>query len=888
MDKAYEAQTHDQKWQKFWMDNELFKPEVVEKLKHKTGKQFVIPMPPPNVTGVLHQGHALMLALEDTLTRWHRMLGDETLYLPGTDHASIAVNMQVVKSLQSKGIDYRSLGREGFLEESWKWIHHYRPRIIEQIQCLGVSCDWSRLKFTMDEDLNHAVLTAFVELHKRGLVYRAEKLVNWSPAGQTGLSDLEVKFEERDGFLWHIKYPIVGSHDFVVVATTRPETLLGDTAVAVHPDDERYKKFVGKKVRLPFTEREILVIADSFVEKDFGSGVVKVTPAHDHADFEVGERHQLEKIVVLSKTGTIVKGLPGEAAQFEGLDRFEARKKIVALLESRGLLVKTEKHKNRVGVSERWGDVVEPYLSHQWFLKMKDMGLAAQKTVENGELQILPTEFRSQFLRWMENIHDWCISRQLWWGQQIPAFHCQKCSHIEVAIKAPSSCSKCGAGLVQDEDVLDTWFSSALWPFSTVGWPNTDSKDFKKFYPATCLETGFDILFFWVARMVMVGLELTGKLPFKHVYMHPMVRDEDGQKMSKTKGNVIDPLDLIKNVGADTLRLTLNALAVQGRDLRLSDQRIETYRNFINKLWNAVKFSLMDEKSMAAVDVWRMRPQPQTLHDRWILSRLDATARELNKAWSEFRMAEAAELLYHFVWNDTCDWYLESVKTTRDESRSVLLYLVSEILKMLHPIIPHVTEELWHELPGTKSTESLSLQVFPLGEAFADTDALAEFGYLQEMVSGIRTLRSEAKVPPGKKISVFVNFSEKNAKSHSVLKACESMFLSLAKVEKIYYSSAPGDSQPTKVVVRALEAGSNIEIEIPLTELVDIEEEKKRLQKEIENLSKFVAVQEQKLSNEVFVSRAPKEVIDKEKIKLAEAKSKLLITEKTYSEIAGS
>lgn len=883
MEKAYEPKVHDQKWQNYWQKRDLFKPEVAKKLHPKpSGKTFTLTMPPPNVTGVLHQGHALMLALEDTLTRWHRMLGDESLYLPGTDHASIAVNMQVVKHLASQGKDHRTLGRDGFLQECWKWIETYQPRIYAQIRSLGVSCDWSRVKFTMEDSLNVGVKHAFVELHKRGLIYRAERLVNWCPKDQTGLSDLEVVYEEREGFLWHIRYPVVGSSESVVVATTRPETLLGDTAVAVNPEDSRYKNLVGKKVLVPFVNREVPVVADSFVDSSFGTGVVKITPAHDHADFEVGERHRLPKINVLTKEAKIIASLPGEASSFAGMDRFVARKKIVALLEERGQLVKIEKHKSRIGLSERQKEIVEPYLSIQWFCKMEGMAQKAADSVTSGRVEFVPGEFKNQFMRWMDDLHDWCISRQLWWGQQIPAWHCAQCAHITVATSAPLKCPQCGSStLTQDADVLDTWFSSALWPFSTLGWPNLSAEDFKKFYPTQVMETGFDILFFWVARMLMFGLEFTGKEPFSKVYLHPMVRDEHGQKMSKTKGNVIDPLEIINDFGADSLRLTLNGLCVQGRDMRLSEERIENYRNFINKVWNAAKFALhgiedISAQEKALLTTWQKRPKElKHLHDRWILSRLDATARDVNRAWSEFRMQEATELLYHFVWSDMCDWYLESVKVTRADSRHVLFYILGETLKLLHPIIPHVTEEIYHALPGVQDNDSLMVAQFPLGEAFPDATALAEFKFLQDVVSGLRTLRAESKVLPSKKIKVYAPHWTGLAGSKAVLDTSREVLLALAKLEDFVTTPAPSNTQLTQIVVTAIEAGKNIDIVVPMSELLDIGEEKLRLQKEIEGLKKIVAGQESKLSNTSFVERAPKEVIDKEKIKLAEAKDKL-------------
>ncbi len=898
MDKAYEPTIHDSKWQKQWQENFLGKPEEDRK-RHRapTGKNWSIMMPPPNVTGVLHQGHALGISLQDVLARWRRMAGDEVLYLPGTDHASIAVQMSVARHLfETKKIDYRSLGREGFLKECWDWIEAYKPRIVSQIRRLGTSCDWSREAFTMDPNLNGAVTAAFIELHKRGLIYREERLVHWSPKGQTVLSDLEVTNEEREGQIWHIRYPIEGGGPsrFLVVATTRPETLLGDVAVAVHPDDPRFKSLIGKSVKLPFVDRTVPIIGDTFVDLEFGTGAVKITPAHDHNDFEVGARHKLPRINVFTKSATIVEGLPGTAAQFSGLDRFEARKRIVSELDQLGLLEKIEKHTLRLGLSERWGDVVEPFLSTQWYLKMTQMGDRALKVVQTNQVQIIPEEFRNQYLRWLEGIKDWCISRQLWWGQQIPAFHCVGCGQIEVSEKIPTkACAKCSqTKWEQDPDVLDTWFSSGLWPFSTLGWPDKNNNDLKKFYPNAVLETGFDIIFFWVARMIMFGQEFLGQAPFSKVLLHPMVRDEKGQKMSKTKGNVKDPLEIAERMGADTLRLTLNALCVQGRDLKLSDERIEGYKHFINKVWNATRFVLMETSVSEAS--WKARPKNLTslsanlsanLSDRWILACLDATAREVSKAWDEFKMQEAAEKIYHFFWNDFCDWYLESTKTRRKEAQPVLLYVLSEALKILHPICPHVTEELYAQLPGVAPGEFLCWQKFPSGEGFPDVEALAEFRFLQEVIGAIRNLRSENKVSPAKKIRVYANVRPETQKSLSILRANGELIENLAKTTAVDFVEQELTEPHSKAVVAALEAGKAVEFSIPIKDLVDVAEEKTRLEKEKIQLEKLLSAQHGKLQNPQFVERAPKEVIDKERLKLSEIEDKLNRVQKTLSEL---
>lgn len=871
LDKAYEA-SHDKIWQKRWDEAEVARPETGRSVFPESADKdaFSILMPPPNVTGVLHQGHALMLALEDALIRWKRMSGVESLYLPGTDHASIAVNMQVVKHLDAQGINHRDLGREGFIQECWKWVEEYRPRIFNQIKSMGVSCDWSRVKFTMDPELNKGVIHAFVELHKKGLIYRDEQLVNWSPQGQTVLSDLEVIHKDQKGHIWQLKYPVAGEEGrYLIVATTRPETMLGDSAVAVHPEDERYKDLVGKSILLPIVNREIPIVADDYVDPEFGTGAVKITPAHDFNDFEVGNRHDLARINVFTPDAKIIAGLNGKAADWAGLDRFDARKEIVKEFESLGLLEGVEEHNNRIGTSERWGDVVEPYLSHQWFLKMDEMSKRALAYANEGELDFVPEEFRKHFQRWMENTHDWCISRQLWWGQQIPAYHCEKTGETFVGTEAPKDCEK--HTWKQDPDVLDTWFSSGLWPLTTLGWPNAEAEDFKRFYPTTVLETGFDIIFFWVARMVMMSSEFTGKPPFEKVYLHPMVRDEHGQKMSKTKGNVIDPLAIVEEFGADTLRLTLNALCVQGRDLKLSDERLSFYRSFINKLWNATRFALMNagEESVS----WQQRPEAKHLHDKWILLKLDNAARDLNKAWSEFRMQEAVDVLYHFVWNDFCDWYLECSKATRVESLPVILHVLGEILKMMHPLCPHATEELWAKMPGVDTSGAdkglLALQAFPQGAGFPQPEILAEFKFFQDVVSAIRNLKAEAKVSPSKPIKAWL-FGEAHM-TQKVFEANRSIILDLTRCAELNWGRPDEASGPvSRVPVSSVEAGRSVEIIVPVTELKDIAAEKERLQKELAQMEKLLAAQNGKLANENFVKRAPPELVEKEKVKKEE------------------
>ena len=887
MDKAY-AKQHDEKWQKYWDLNRLGVPEVAHARHPNPRKEsFSLLMPPPNITGVLHQGHALMLALEDTLTRWNRMSGIESLYLPGTDHASIAVQMQVVKHLASKGIDHRSLGREGFLKKCWDWINDYRPRIYGQVRSMGTNCDWERVKFTMDPELNKGVTHAFVELYNRGLIYRAEKLVNWSPKGQTVLSDLEVIFKEQKGHIWHLRYPLADdSKKFIIVATTRPETMLGDVAVAVHPDDERYKSLIGKKIRLPIIGREIPIVGDTFVDPAFGTGAVKITPAHDFNDFEVGERHKLARLNIFTPDAKIVPNLAGKASDWAGLDRFVARDKIVEEFQTLGLLEKIEDHVNRVGTSERWGEVVEPYMSFQWFLKMDGMAKKAAAAVDSKRIEIVPHEFHNQFMRWMENIHDWCISRQLWWGQQIPAYHCRKTGQMVVSTTAPAASAD--HEWVQDPDVLDTWFSSGLWPLTTLGWPNANATDLKKFYPTSVLETGFDILFFWVARMTMLCLEFTDEVPFKKVYMHPMVRDEQGQKMSKSKGNVIDPIEVVNEFGADTLRLTLNGLCVQGRDLRLSNERLDFYRAFINKIWNATRFALMKSEGadgrVSSDRTWMKRPaNPTHLHDRWILARLDEAARDLNKAWSEFRMQEAVDVLYHFIWSDFCDWYLECAKATRDESDNVVKHVLGEILKMMHPLCPHATEELWHGMPGVREEESLLVTQFPDGAGFPDAEVLADFKFFQDLVGQVRTLKAESKVAPSKAIRIWIK--DAGPLSKKVIESTMSTLVSMARLSSLSFGDAPAGAACTRLPVTAVEAGKTVEIVVPVTELKDIAEEIERIRKDLSSVEKLANAQETKLANKNFVDRAPPEVIDKEKIKLEEYRDKVSKLKSTLAQL---
>jgi len=874
MEKAYNPLEHDTKWQKFWESGDFSSPEAVEKHHKKpTGESYTIMMPPPNVTGVLHQGHALFLALQDGITRWRRMKGDAALYLPGTDHASIAVQMQVVKHLEKKGVNYKELGREKFLEECWAWVEHYRPRIYSQLKKMGASCDWSRVKFTLDESLNAAVTKAFCELYKKGLIYQDDKLVNWTPKGQTVLSDLEVVYEERQGFLWHIKYPLEEDPSkFVVVATTRPETMLGDTAVAVHPEDERYKDLVGKHIKLPIMGRKIPIIADDFVEKDFGSGVVKITPAHDPNDFECGQRHKLERINILNKDGSLVDFKETDAKAFSGLDRFKARKKIVEWLKENDFLVKEEKHVNRVGLSDRFGDVVEPFLSRQWFVKADVLAKKAHDLVKQGKIEIVPNEFANQYAHWMENMHEWCISRQLWWGHKIPAYYHKETGDVVVSENGNPD----PALYIQDEDVLDTWFSSALWPFSTLGWPNKDAADFKKFYPTQILETGFDILFFWVARMIMMGAELTDQAPFSKVWLHPMVRDEKGKKMSKTYGNVIDPIEIAEKYGADTLRLTLHALCIQGRDIHLGHDRIEGYRNFLNKVWNASKFVLSKATEEKEINFEQL-----DLSSKWILSKFQETIQSMEKSWSQFKMQEAAETFYHFYWTCFCDWYVEASKLSQDTEKvaAVLFQVAEQSLRLLHPICPHVTEEIWHHFYPNKKEQSLSLESFPeYNSKHFCQNSINVFSFIQEFVGSLRSKRAELSIKPSQKIEVnLLGWDDKSIKLYQSELALIKKMAKVSKfheIEEAQTAQYKGNEFSLMFVLDAKKE-NNLNFSFKASDYIDKEAEIEKLKAESKKITPYCIGLEKKLSNDTFVSKAPQSVVDAERKKLTQAQSRL-------------
>jgi valyl-tRNA synthetase len=876
--KVYEPQNVESKWYGEWEEKGYFHANA------DPGKApYSIVIPPPNVTGALHMGHALNNTLQDILCRWQRMLGKNVLWMPGTDHAGIATQNVVERQLAAAGQDRHELGREKFIERVWKWKGESGGQIIGQLKRLGASCDWERERFTMDEGLSKAVREVFVRLYEEGLIYRDNRLINWCPRCHTALSDIEVEHEEKAGHMWHLRYPVVGEEGrFVVVATTRPETMLGDTAVAVHPDDERYRDLIGRKVLLPLVGREIPVVADEYVDREFGTGVVKITPAHDFNDFEVGRRHGLEMINVFDESGVVNE----EGKQYSGEDRFAARKRIVADLEEQGLLEKIVDHSLSLGGCYRCKTVVEPYLSLQWYVKVGPLAAPALAAVKEGRTRIVPQQWENTYYDWMENIRDWCISRQIWWGHRIPAWYCDKCGVVTVSRTDPDSCSSCGSTeLRQETDVLDTWFSSALWPFSTMGWPDS-TQELEMFYPTSCLVTGFDILFFWVARMMMMGLHFMEEVPFRDVYIHALVRDAQGQKMSKSKGNVIDPLTVIDQYGTDAFRFTLAAFAAQGRDIKLAEERIAGYRNFANKIWNASRFALMnlDGFELSAAEITTL---PLSNADRWILHRLNETAGEVSEALASYRFNDAASALYRFTWSEFCDWYIELVKDDlyrgdaerKQTARQVLWSVLEELLRLLHPFMPFITEEIWQALPGARPAPSIMLANYPLRRSeWEFSEGAASMELVMEVIRGIRNIRGEMNVPPSKEIAAMLD-CRSDASLH-LLKQSESYIVSLARLSSLALGSGIG--RPADV---ALQVAGDVEIVVPLKGLVDVEEEEKRLNKEISKIAKDMEFLEKKLVNPSFVERAPVEVVAKEREKLAEFGDKKRLLQESLEKI---
>ena len=864
--KAYDPAQIEQKWFDIWEQRGDFSAH-----ENSPRPAYSIVIPPPNVTGVLHMGHALNNSLQDILCRWKRMCGYEVLWMPGTDHAGIATQNVVEKQLHAEGLDRHELGREAFVERVWQWRETSGGQIINQLKRLGASCDWQRERFTMDEGLSRAVREVFVRLYDDGLIYRDNRLINWCPRCHTALSDLEVEHEDKKGHLWHLRYPIIGSDRHLVVATTRPETMLGDTAVAVAADDERYRDLIGKRVMLPLVNREIPIIADEYVDKDFGSGAVKMTPAHDFNDFAVGKRHDLEFINVLDESGCINEN----GGVYQGLPATEARQRVVADLDAQGLLAKVEDHTHAVGECYRCHAVIEPYMSKQWYVAVKPLAEQAIAAVENGQTAIIPRQWEKTYFEWMYNIQDWCISRQIWWGHRIPAWFCSHCDQISVSRDDIGACQHCGSSAIEQEsDVLDTWFSSALWPFSTMGWPEK-TPALAKFYPTSCLVTGFDILFFWVARMMMMGLRFMDDVPFKEVYIHALVRDAQGQKMSKSKGNVIDPLIVIDEYGADAFRFTLCAFAAMGRDIRLSTDRISGYRHFVNKLWNASRFALLNLEDFdpAVIDLSTEQLAPA---EQWILQRFDNAAVQMNQALTDYRFNEAASVLYAFTWHEFCDWYVELSKQplngddplARQQTQMVLFTVLEGLLRLAHPILPFITEEIWQTLPGQRPSQSIMMAVFPTGSGVrVDDDAVAQMEMVMAIVSAIRNVRGELDLPPGQKIKVLLDC--KDAATVQTIRAGEAAISSLARVEGLVVGVAI--ERPQDV---ATQVAGSVEVLIPLTGLIDLEEEATRLKKEIEKVRKDVDFFTRKLGNEKFVSNAPAAVLEKDRAKLLAAQQK--------------
>ena len=861
--KAIEGRLYDK-----WLEKKYFHAEV-----DHNKKPFTIVIPPPNITGQLHMGHALDNTMQDILIRFKRMQGYNALWQPGTDHASIATEVKIIEKLKEEGIDKNDLGREGFLKRAWEWKAEYGGRIIEQLKHLGSSCDWDRERFTMDEGCSKAVEEVFVKLYEKGMIYKGSRIINWCPICKTSISDAEVEYEEQAGHFWHIKYPVVGTDEFIQFATTRPETMLGDTAVAVHPEDERYAHLVGKKVLLPFVNREIPIIADNYVEKDFGTGVVKITPAHDPNDFEVGKRHNLPEINIMNDDATI----NANGGKFEGMDRYAARKQMVKELDEMGLLVKIEDYTHNVGTHDRCKTTVEPLIKQQWFVRMDELIKPAVEAVKNKDIVLVPERMEKTYFNWTDNIRDWCISRQLWWGHRIPAYYCDKCGDVVVSKEAPSVCPKCGhEHMTQDPDTLDTWFSSALWPFSTLGWPEM-TEDLKYFYPTDVLVTGYDIIFFWVIRMIFSGFEQMNEKPFKTVLFHGLVRDSQGRKMSKSLGNGIDPLEIIEKYGADALRFTLITGNAPGNDMRFYWERVEASRNFANKVWNASRFIMMNMEQMGAdAAIAAVDESTLTDADRWILSKMNGVTRDVTENLEKFEMGIAAQKIYDFIWEEFCDWYIEMVKprlygddlTSKQAAIWTLRTVLTDALKLLHPYMPFITEEIFCTLKEAEGTleqnESIMISEWPTfcecRNYAAEEEAIER---IKEAVKAIRNVRTTMNVPPSKKAAVFVVSEEA---------AVRDTF----ENSKLFFAALAGASQ---VTVQADKAGiaedavsaviPNATVYMPFDDLVDIEKEIERLTKEKERLTAELARVNGMLANERFISKAPEAKIAEEREKLA-------------------
>ena len=870
--KTYSPSDFEDRIYADWCEKGYFTPKIDKSKPH-----YSIVIPPPNITGQLHMGHALDNTLQDILTRFKRMSGYSTLWLPGTDHASIATEAKIVEQMRKEGITKEQLGRDGFLERAWDWRAKYGGRIIEQLKKMGSSCDWTRERFTLDEGCSEAVRTVFMKLYNKGLIYRGERIINWCPKCLTSISDAEVEYEDQAGHFWHIRYPLEDGSGDIEIATTRPETLLGDTAVAVHPSDERYKDLVGKMLVLPLVGRKIPIVADEYVEKDFGTGCVKITPAHDPNDFEVGRRHDLPVINVMTDDAHITEDYP----KYAGMDRFEARKAIVKDLEEGGYLIRVEDYAHNVGTCYRCGTTVEPRVSLQWFVKMKPLAEPAIKAVRDGDIKFVPERFEKNYFHWMENIRDWCISRQLWWGHRIPAYYCdnEECGETVVSLEAPGKCPKCGASMTQDPDTLDTWFSSALWPFSTMGWPEK-TEDLDYFYPTNTLVTGYDIITFWVSRMIFSGLEYTGKAPFDTVLIHGLVRDAQGRKMSKSLGNGIDPLEIIDKYGADALRFALATGNSPGNDMRFSDEKIEAARNFANKLWNAARFVMMnldiDKIELPAAD-------KLAAEDKWILSRFNACAASVNANLDRYEIGVALSTLYDFIWDEYCDWYIELTKTSvagEDKERSAvaqntLAWVLAETLKLLHPFMPFITEEIYSGLPGTEG--SIMVEKYPTANSSLDFAEAADMEKVIDAIKAIRARRAEMNVPPSRKAKVYIVSKQTDAFGDW----CAPFFKKLASASDVEFPAEYSDEGAVQIIT------DSAAIFIPLADMVDFEAERRRLEGELKTMEGEIKRCEGKLNNEGFVAKAPEAVVAAEREKLEKYKAQKAGIEEALAAIAG-
>ena len=857
LNKVYDPAQVEDKIYKFWLDGDMFRAEPDSKKE-----PYCIVMPPPNITGQLHMGHALDQTLQDILIRWKRMSGYSALWLPGTDHASIATEAKIVEAMRKEGITKEDLGRDGFMERAWEWKKQYGGRIVEQIKKLGSSCDWSRERFTMDEGCSKAVKEVFVKYYEKGLIYRGERIINWCPHCKTSISNAEVEYEDQAGHFWHLRYPLTDGSGYVELATTRPETLLGDTAIAVNPKDERYQDIIGKTVLLPLVNREIPVVADSYVDMEFGTGVVKITPAHDPNDFEVGARHDLPIINVLTEDAKIVDDYPAYA----GMDRYEARKKIVEDLEKGGFLVRIEEHEHNVGTCYRCGTTVEPRVSLQWFVKMKDLAKPAVEAVRSGETKFVPARFEKNYFHWMDDIRDWCVSRQLWWGHRIPAFYCDDCGEMVVTKENSAVCPKCGKPMRQDPDTLDTWFSSALWPFSTLGWPE-QTEELKYYYPTNTLVTGYDIITFWVSRMMVAGMEHMKQKPFDTILIHGLVRDAQGRKMSKSLGNGIDPLEVISNYGADALRFMLATGNSPGNDMRFMEEKVTASRNFANKIWNAARFIMMNlPDDFKADDL----PENLNVEDKWIVSKFNTLAKEIGENLEKFELGVAVSKLYDFIWDVYCDWYIELTKPriaaggeTEAIAQQVLVWVMKGMLKLLHPFMPFITEEIWQALVNDGS--AIMLQDFPVyDEKLTFTEDETAFEKIIAGIKAIRNCRGEMNVPPSKKAKLFIETQQKD-----IFAKGEMFFERLAYASEVTISEKVEENDCVTVVTDCAR------FFIPLSDIIDVEKETARLNKDKEKVQKDIDFLSKKLSNEGFIAKAPAQLIEAEKAKLAKAEEKM-------------